>query len=117
MYLELRRPFILGLAEGKWKPTLSHYFLRLCHEKGLLKRLYTQVPNLSQHTVKIFYRTLMDWTILWVYLKIKLLLLTAQWGQLHAKSVKLLTLFPNFVTKSLQDFALVSNKFTGQEKH
>ena len=41
-YLELRRPFILGLAERKWKATLSHYFARLCHDKGLLTRLYTQ---------------------------------------------------------------------------
>jgi len=41
-YLELRRPFILGLAEGKWKATISHFFVRLCHDKGLLRRLYTQ---------------------------------------------------------------------------
>lgn len=41
-YLELRRPFILGLAEEKWKATLSHFFVKVCEEKGLLKRLYTQ---------------------------------------------------------------------------
>ena len=27
-YLELRRPFILGLAERKWKATVSHWFVR-----------------------------------------------------------------------------------------
>jgi len=41
-YLELRRPFILGLAEGKWKATATHWFINLCHQKGLLRRLYTQ---------------------------------------------------------------------------
>ncbi|GAB5355942.1 hypothetical protein AAMO2058_000248200 [Amorphochlora amoebiformis] len=41
-YLELRRPFILGIAEQKWKPTLSHFFIKLCDQKNMLKRLYTQ---------------------------------------------------------------------------
>ena len=41
-YLEVRRPFICGLAEGKWKATLSHAFVRVLHDKGLLTRLYTQ---------------------------------------------------------------------------
>eukprot|EP01124_Arcella_intermedia_P031798 TRINITY_DN7270_c0_g1_i1.p1 TRINITY_DN7270_c0_g1~~TRINITY_DN7270_c0_g1_i1.p1 ORF type:complete len:328 (-),score=57.16 TRINITY_DN7270_c0_g1_i1:143-1126(-) len=41
-YLELRRPFILGLAEQKWKATLAHWFIDTCHKKGLLRRLYTQ---------------------------------------------------------------------------
>uniref|UniRef100_A0A7S4U6L0 Deacetylase sirtuin-type domain-containing protein n=1 Tax=Paramoeba aestuarina TaxID=180227 RepID=A0A7S4U6L0_9EUKA len=41
-YLELRRPFILGVAEAKWKASRSHWFLRLLHEKGCLKRVYTQ---------------------------------------------------------------------------
>jgi NAD-dependent SIR2 family protein deacetylase len=41
-YLEVRRPFILGTAENKWKATLSHYFLRVLEDKGLLKRVYTQ---------------------------------------------------------------------------
>lgn len=41
-YLEVRRPFIMGTAEKKWKATLSHFFLRLLHDKGLLRRLYTQ---------------------------------------------------------------------------
>lgn len=41
-YLEVRRPFILGTAEKKWKPTLSHFFVEVLHEKGLLQRLYTQ---------------------------------------------------------------------------
>ena len=40
--VQVRRPFILGTAERKWKATLSHFFLALLHEKGLLKRLYTQ---------------------------------------------------------------------------
>lgn len=28
--------------DGRHKPTLSHYFIRLLHEKGLLLRCYTQ---------------------------------------------------------------------------
>ncbi|UYV82765.1 SIRT2 [Cordylochernes scorpioides] len=31
------------LYPGKFKPTLSHYFIKLLHEKKLLLRLYTQV--------------------------------------------------------------------------
>lgn len=41
-YLELRRPFILGVAKQQWKPTLAHWFTRVCHDRGLLRRLYTQ---------------------------------------------------------------------------
>ena len=41
-YLEVRRPFILGTAEKKWKPSLSHVFFKVLHDKGLLQRLYTQ---------------------------------------------------------------------------
>jgi len=41
-YLELRRPFILGLAESKWKATITHWFIDICHKKGKLRRLYTQ---------------------------------------------------------------------------
>jgi len=41
-YLELRRPFILGIAETKWKATITHWFIATCHKKGLLTRLYTQ---------------------------------------------------------------------------
>jgi len=41
-YLEVRRPFILGLSEQKWKATLAHWFIALCHSKGLLRTLYTQ---------------------------------------------------------------------------
>ena len=41
-YLEVRRPFILGLANREWKPTLSHYFMSMLHEKKLLRRIYTQ---------------------------------------------------------------------------
>eukprot|EP01006_Ploeotia_vitrea_P022401 TRINITY_DN54811_c0_g1_i1.p1 TRINITY_DN54811_c0_g1~~TRINITY_DN54811_c0_g1_i1.p1 ORF type:complete len:333 (+),score=22.06 TRINITY_DN54811_c0_g1_i1:20-1018(+) len=41
-YLELRRPFILGIAEQKWKATLAHYFVQVCHDKGLLDTLFTQ---------------------------------------------------------------------------
>lgn len=41
-YLEVRRPFILGTKEKMWKPTLSHYFIKILQNKGLLKRVYTQ---------------------------------------------------------------------------
>ena len=50
-YLEVRRPFILGTAEVKWKPTLSHFFFRLLAEKGVLRHLYTQnIDGLDIHT-------------------------------------------------------------------
>eukprot|EP00301_Raphidiophrys_heterophryoidea_P000315 c10154_g1_i4.p1 GENE.c10154_g1_i4~~c10154_g1_i4.p1 ORF type:complete len:314 (+),score=75.62 c10154_g1_i4:64-942(+) len=41
-YLELRRSFILDIAQNRWKPTLSHYFIRVLHDNGVLRRLYTQ---------------------------------------------------------------------------
>ena len=41
-YLELRRPFILGVGAGSWRPTLTHLFMRLCDEKGLLRKVFTQ---------------------------------------------------------------------------
>ena len=41
-YLELQRPFILGTTEAKWQPTLTHFFVRVCADKGLLQRLYTE---------------------------------------------------------------------------
>ena len=42
-YLEVRRPFILGTAERKWKATLAHRFNELLHTKlGKLTRVYTQ---------------------------------------------------------------------------
>ena len=40
-YLEVRRPFILG-AGDTWKPTLAHIFMKVCEEKGVLSRIYTQ---------------------------------------------------------------------------
>ncbi|XP_065342150.1 NAD-dependent protein deacetylase Sirt2-like [Cloeon dipterum] len=33
---------IKGLLPGQYKPTASHYFIRLLHEKGVLLRHYTQ---------------------------------------------------------------------------
>lgn len=41
-YLELRRPFILGTGDRKWKMTIAHAFQRLCYDRGLLHRVYTQ---------------------------------------------------------------------------
>eukprot|EP00746_Dinoflagellata_sp_MGD_P136868 gnl/MRDRNA2_/MRDRNA2_70723_c0_seq1.p1 gnl/MRDRNA2_/MRDRNA2_70723_c0~~gnl/MRDRNA2_/MRDRNA2_70723_c0_seq1.p1 ORF type:complete len:323 (-),score=47.15 gnl/MRDRNA2_/MRDRNA2_70723_c0_seq1:87-1055(-) len=41
-YLEVRRPFILGTQEKKWKATLSHWFVKFLEEEGILLRLYTQ---------------------------------------------------------------------------
>ena len=41
-YLEVRRPFILGTAEEKWKATAAHFFIRVLFDKGLLIRLYSQ---------------------------------------------------------------------------
>ena len=41
-YLEVRRPFILGLAKRQWKPTLSHHFLSMLNDRQMLRRIYTQ---------------------------------------------------------------------------
>jgi len=41
-YLELRKPFIMGINTGKWKPTLSHWFLKELENRGLLRRVYSQ---------------------------------------------------------------------------
>lgn len=42
-YLEVRRPFILGTREQKWKATLGHRFIELLHTKlKKLTRVYTQ---------------------------------------------------------------------------
>ena len=42
-YLEVRRPFILGTREHKWKATLSHHFFEMLHtQTNKLTRLYTQ---------------------------------------------------------------------------
>jgi len=50
-YLEVRRPFILGTYERKWKPTIAHYFCKILDEKKLLQRLYTQnIDGLDYHT-------------------------------------------------------------------
>lgn len=50
-YLEVRRPFILGINEKKWKPTISHFFFKILEDKQLLQRLYTQnIDGLDQQT-------------------------------------------------------------------
>ncbi len=41
-YHEVRRPFIIGSAEKRWKPTLAHMFCRLLQDNGHLKRVYSQ---------------------------------------------------------------------------
>jgi NAD-dependent SIR2 family protein deacetylase len=41
-YHEVRRPFIIGTFEGKWRPTLAHAFARALCARGQLKHLYTQ---------------------------------------------------------------------------
>jgi len=42
-YLEVRRPFILGVRDQQWKPTIAHHFANLLHAKtGKLTRVYTQ---------------------------------------------------------------------------
>ena len=47
-YLELRRPFMIRVLGDRaadaqaYAPTLAHFFMRLCHDKGLLRRVYTQ---------------------------------------------------------------------------
>jgi len=50
-YLEVRRPFILGACDKKWKSTLSHFFMKVMEDKKILKRVYTQnIDGLEQQT-------------------------------------------------------------------
>lgn len=41
-YMEVRRPFILGVQSQQWKATISHWFMKFLEEEGLLKRVFTQ---------------------------------------------------------------------------
>lgn len=41
-YLEVRRPFILGTRDRRWKATIAHRFVELLHHRGKLTRLFTQ---------------------------------------------------------------------------
>ena len=41
-YLEVRRPFILGIRDQQWKATIAHRFAEQLHQRGKLTRLYTQ---------------------------------------------------------------------------
>eukprot|EP00730_Choanoeca_flexa_P008650 TRINITY_DN12517_c1_g1_i1.p2 TRINITY_DN12517_c1_g1~~TRINITY_DN12517_c1_g1_i1.p2 ORF type:complete len:301 (+),score=62.54 TRINITY_DN12517_c1_g1_i1:1551-2453(+) len=41
-YLEVRRPFMLGIAEGVWQPTLTHRFAAMLHKRNMLQRVLTQ---------------------------------------------------------------------------
>jgi len=41
-YHEVRRPFILGTQETKWKATIFHRFVELLAQKGKLQTLFTQ---------------------------------------------------------------------------
>lgn len=54
-YLEVRKPFILGTREKKWKATISHRFFELLHTKtNKLTRLYTQnIDGLDFQCTKI----------------------------------------------------------------
>ncbi len=54
-YLEVRRPFILGTRENKWKATIAHRFFELLHTKTQkLTRIYTQnIDGLDHQCTKI----------------------------------------------------------------
>jgi len=41
-YLEVRRPFILGVQAKQWKATLSHWFFKFLADDGILTRIFTQ---------------------------------------------------------------------------
>jgi NAD-dependent SIR2 family protein deacetylase len=50
-YLEVRRPFILGTFENRWKPTIAHLFAKILDERGLLKRVYDQNIDGLYHAI------------------------------------------------------------------
>ncbi|CAK9036184.1 NAD-dependent protein deacetylase sirtuin-2 (Regulatory protein SIR2 homolog 2) (SIR2-like protein 2) [Durusdinium trenchii] len=52
-YLEVRRPFIVGVHDGQWKPTLAHFFFKELDERGKLRRLYTQNIDGLEHATKL----------------------------------------------------------------
>ena len=52
-YLEVRRPFIIGTAEGKWKPTIAQAFFAILFQKNLLHRLYSQNIDGLDYQVEI----------------------------------------------------------------
>jgi NAD-dependent deacetylase sirtuin 2 len=53
-YLEVRRPFILGTQQKKWKATIAHRFAELLHAKtGKLSRIYTQNIDGLDHQCQI----------------------------------------------------------------
>eukprot|EP00658_Telonema_sp_P-2_P066984 TRINITY_DN55946_c0_g1_i1.p1 TRINITY_DN55946_c0_g1~~TRINITY_DN55946_c0_g1_i1.p1 ORF type:complete len:341 (+),score=67.65 TRINITY_DN55946_c0_g1_i1:159-1181(+) len=41
-YHEVRRPFILGTQQRQWKATTSQFLARCLHDRGLLRRVFTQ---------------------------------------------------------------------------
>jgi NAD-dependent SIR2 family protein deacetylase len=46
--LEAKRSFIMEFLENKYKPTLTHWFLRLCYDHKILHHIYTQnIDNLE----------------------------------------------------------------------
>lgn len=52
-YLEIRRPFILGAGEGRWKPTLGHWVGRLLNDRGMLDTIVTQNIDGLEHQTGI----------------------------------------------------------------
>ncbi len=40
-YLEVRRPFILGINRGQWKPSVGHLLIDELAKRGTLRRLYS----------------------------------------------------------------------------
>jgi len=52
--LELKRDFILGTHQRRWKATIAHRFVELLHKKGKLARLYTQnIDGLEDQCVEL----------------------------------------------------------------
>lgn len=50
-YLEVRREFIIGVADQRWKSTAGHFFIRLLQDRGMLRRLYTTNIDGLDHIV------------------------------------------------------------------
>ena len=49
-YHEVRRPFILGTHEGRWRPTLAHSFASALGARGQLRHVLTQnIDGLERH--------------------------------------------------------------------
>jgi len=60
LFYELVRKIFLPIVRGNVKPSLSHFFITLLHQKGLLRRHYTQNIDLLERIAGLPSRALVE---------------------------------------------------------